>query len=125
MIKFSGDAHGTLYLTGTPVYNTVTRVVSIQGLDYTVSTKNEIVKLADWLLHTRFQDELQAEAYYDLSSQVDSLKAKAQQAMNRTLSPHASLAGTVTDVTPLGFVLDPKGVTVYLAANGSATVAFH
>ena len=124
-IKFDGDAHGTLYLTGTPVYNAVTHTVYIQSLDYTVSTKNEIVKLADWLLHTRFQDELQAEAYYDISTQVDSLKVKAQAAINRSLGPHADLKGTVTDVTPLGFVLGAGGITVYLTANGQATVAFH
>lgn len=124
-VNLSGEAHGVLYLTGSPNYNAVTHVLSIENLDYTVETKNAIAKVADWLLHEHFQDILQSEAHIDLSPQVTALMSGATEAINRNLSPHADISGKVDEVDLLGFVLSDGYVTAYLVGDGSAVINFH
>jgi hypothetical protein len=121
----SGVAQATLYLTGRPEYDSLRKIVYVKDLDYTVETKNVLVKLADWLLHQDFQKSLEGEAQYPVSDRIDEIRGKASAALNRTLSPHADLSGSVGDLSILGFALSGDQITVYLSASGTATVKLH
>jgi hypothetical protein len=124
-LTLTGAGGVRIYLTGTPAYDPLRNIVSANNLQYTASTQSMLIKIADWLLHSEFLSIMQSEAHYDISAQVAALRTKATAAINRSLNPHADLAGSVTNITLLGFALSPDAATAYLDANGNATVTLH
>jgi len=124
-VGLQGFAEATLYLTGVPQYDVTNRVVSVRNLDYTVATKNILVKLADWLLHSEFLKVLQSEAHFAIGPKVDEMRARATAAMNRSINPHLDVHGKFDSLTLMGFSLTTDDFTAYLNARGSATLDVH
>lgn len=124
-VNLSGAASGHVYLTGVPRFDTITQNLYLDNLNYTVATNSIIAKVASWLLHQHFETILQAEAHVDLSAKVSTLRTNALSAINRPLSPHADLTGSIADIKPLGFVLSDGYITAYLVADGRAAIGLH
>src|SRR5690606_34887241 len=45
-----GSINGTIYLSGIPNYNTITKEIYFEKLDYVLDTKNILLKSANWFL---------------------------------------------------------------------------
>ena len=123
--SLSGVGSARVYITGTPAYDALRQVVSAGDLRYTVNTQNALIKVADWFLHSEFLNILESEAHYDIVDQIKTMRAKATAAVNRRLSPHADLAGSVDNLSLVGFSLSPGALTTYLDASGHARVSVH
>jgi Domain of unknown function (DUF4403) len=95
----------TLYLTGTPTFDSSAKVMNITGLDYTAETNAFLLKAADWLLHSTFKDALQSVVTKSL--------------VDRSLAPYfADATAALTN-----FQKTVEGT--YGGVHGSATLAIH
>lgn len=126
-IGISGDARGTLFLQGTPVYEAVDvngtqEVITVPNLKYTVETRNILVKIADWLLHEDFEKSLREAAVLPLNEKISTLQNQLNTGINQTFSPHVTLNGSVDNVDVRGVYVDSTQFTVRGVADGSATL---
>lgn len=55
-IKVKGDVDGSLYVRGTPVYDTLNHVLKVVDFDFDIDSENSFLTSADWLLHTTVLD---------------------------------------------------------------------
>jgi hypothetical protein len=124
-VKLSGVGTARVYLVGTPQYDALRRVVSASHLQYTLETTNALINVADWFLHSEFLSIIEGEAHYAIGDQVDSLRVKANTAVNRQIGPHADLSGSVTDISLTGFSISPSAITAHFETTGTATVTLH
>ena len=55
-LKVNGDVDGTLYVKGTPAYDSITTTFSLRNFDFDLSSENSLLSSADWLLHSQVLD---------------------------------------------------------------------
>lgn len=118
-IRFGGSARGVLYLTGTPQWNGVTNELSVPDLDYTLETKNLLLKLVNWAEGDKFRDDMRNRLHINLAAQIDEARRLLNRALNRQVGP-LRLTGSVAALRVTGLYVHPgdSTVQVIVLANG-------
>jgi Domain of unknown function (DUF4403) len=121
-LKVGGDARGTLYFVGTPVYDPATQTVSVPDLDFSVETKNVLAGPADWLLHERMREQVRAAARFGVGDRLAEVRQAVNGAINRNLSDGVRLTGAVENIRPLGVVVTERSIATVVEAGGRARI---
>jgi hypothetical protein len=121
-LQVSGGVNGSLYATGTPVFDEGLGILRFSDLDFTMETRNVLARSANWIFHENILASLKDEAYIDLSDQMRMFRSRLTSALTRELGPGASLEGEVTRLRPKGIYPTSGGVEVQLVADGSMWV---
>ena len=118
-LTFTGDLSGTAYLTGTPYYDPNTRMLGFPDLDYTLDTKQALLKGTNWLAHDDIRDRLRGRFTVDMGPPIERMTQALEAALNRRRGS-VQLHGTVQDLSLLGIFRLENGdmFTAYLAATG-------
>ena len=117
--QVSGGVNGNIYMTGTPVFDEALGILRFLDLDYTVDTRNVLVRSANWMFQNNILSSLQENAFIDLSDQLQTLRSRLKTALTRELGPNAYLEGDVATLRPRGIYPTSDGVEVHLIADGS------
>ena len=105
-------------MVGTPAIDAVGNVLSVPDLDYTVETKNVLIKLAKFIDRDHVREDLRQRIRIDLTPQIGRAKQIAVGALQRDVGPFR-LNGTVRPPRLLGLWADPqKGVTLLTTSDG-------
>jgi uncharacterized protein DUF4403 len=121
-LQVSGGVNGTVYATGTPVFDEGLGTLKFADLDFTMDTRNVLMRSANWMFHQNILSALKAQAVIDLSSQLQTLRSRLAAALTRDLGPNARLEGEVTTLRPAGVYPTAGGVEVHIVAEGSMWV---
>jgi hypothetical protein len=121
-LRVSGGMNGTLYATGTPVFEEGLGILRFLDLDFTVETRNVLVRSANWMFHQDILSSLRSQAVIDLSGQLQTLRSRLTTALARDLGSGARLEGEVTRLLPRGVYPTAGGVEVHIIADGSMWV---
>jgi hypothetical protein len=121
-LRVSGGVNGTLYATGTPVFEEGMGMLKFVDLDFTMDTRNVLMRSADWMFHQNILGALRSHAYIDLSGQLQTLRSRLETALTRDLGPNARLEGEVMTLRPRGVYPTAGGVEVHVIAEGSLWV---
>ena len=84
-VDFSGTNNGTIYLVGTPVYNTATHELSFPDLTFDLQTKAWILKAANWMFSNKITEAIRQKATYNFTPFIADSKAKIQSQMSRDM----------------------------------------
>ncbi|MGF7214118.1 hypothetical protein GGR92_000258 [Spirosoma lacussanchae] len=118
-----GSVNGTLYFRGQPAYDTLNNTLKVEYVDFDVDTKERIFATADWLLHDRLRDTLQAAMVVPLRTQIDQIPGKIETAFARSKGGEK----TALDVdqfrmVPQRIVVRPDGVQVLISVQSKVQV---
>jgi hypothetical protein len=122
-VDFTGDARGTLYLQGTPVYDSVRRGIVVPDLDFTVESRHMLAGPADWLLHDQLRDRMREAAHFPVGERMDRLHGEVNEALHRPLGRTARLTARIDAWRPTGIVITRTGIATLGEANGEARVS--
>lgn len=116
----------TVYLSGTPSFDSGTNTLSFPNLQFSLESHNLLLKIAAWLDQVNLQQDLRNRLVFDLSKQVGQKKAQLQAALNGSLGPVA-LAGSVNELTLLGVYSksDSGQFTALFRTNGTLNITWH
>jgi hypothetical protein len=121
-VRLSGGVNGNLYATGLPVFDEAMGVLRFDDLDYTVDTRNVLVRSANFMFHEDILSNIKSQALIDLSGQIQTLRSRLGAALTRDLGPGVSLEGEVAKLRPRGIYPTAGGVEVHMIAEGSIWV---
>ena len=113
----------TIYLVGTPSYDSGTNVLSFPDMAFSVESHNLLLKLAAWLDQDNLRTDLRSRVIFDTSKEVNEAKSRLQSGLNQTVGI-ATLAGSVNQLKLLDIYTDPdKGqIKALFEANGTLNV---
>ena len=97
-VDFTGNKTGTLYLTGTPVFDAEHQHISFPDLTFDVETKSALLKSAKWLFSKKITEAIRESASMDLKPYLDTLKATLNESLNMELDEGIFMKGAVEDV---------------------------
>jgi hypothetical protein len=118
----AGDARGTLYFVGTPVFDAETQVVSVPDLDFSVESRDVLPEVAEWLLYDQLRDEMRKSARFAVGDRIAKIRRDVDAALDRQLSHGVRSTGRVKRITPLGVFVFSKSVAAVVQAEGDAQI---
>jgi hypothetical protein len=121
-VGLSGDARGTVYLEGTPAYDSIGRQVVVPDLDFTLESRHALAGPADWLLHDRLRDQLRDAAHFPVGDRMDNLHREVNGALERPLGRYAQLSGRIDAWHPTAIMVTRTGIATLGEASGEARV---
>lgn len=116
----------TVYLVGTPSFNSGSNILSFPDIDFSVESHNLLLKIAVWLEQDKVRDDLRTRLVFDLSKYVNDAKSKLQAALNQNIGS-ATLVGTVNQLNLLDVYSSPSDgqFKVLFLTDGSFNVTIH
>lgn len=97
-VDFSGKKKGTLYLTGTPIFDVEKQHISFPDLNFDVKTKHALLKSAKWLFNKKITNAIRESASMDLKPYLDTLKISLNENINMELDEGINMSGKVDDI---------------------------
>lgn len=119
MVGLKGAVLGDAYLVGTPVLDTLSRMLTVPDLDFDVATADDLVRGLAWLKRGEMVTELRKRAQLPLDDLLDDTRAKVEKAMNRELTKGVQLTGEVNTGRLVDVVAMPRWLVVRAEATGS------
>lgn len=119
-VRVKGSVRGTIYLTGVPLYDESARSFALRNLEYTVETKQVLVKAADRLLHSRLKDSLAERTTWFVGDRIDAARDLLASALNRKLNEHVGITGSISALRPVSVGITKNSIKAVLVADGTA-----
>lgn len=123
-LRVTGGVNGTLYAAGIPVFDEPTRSLKFTDLDFTVDTRNVLVRSASRLAYDALIEKMKSEVSVDLSEPLTLMQSRLNAALSRELAPGARLEGSMTKLRPGGIYPVEGGVEAHVVAQGSIRLIF-
>lgn len=111
-VTISGAANGTVYVVGTPSYDSVTKLITVPDLAFDVKSQGYLESAAGWLLNGPLLDEVRTEAKLPVEQLLDELVQIVNKEINRPLSEGIYLRGAVSNAHALSVRAVQRGVLV-------------
>lgn len=70
-LEMIGSLNGTIYLSGIPNYNSITKEIYFDQMDYVLNTKGLLTKTANWLLQGLILKKIQENCRYSIKENLD------------------------------------------------------
>ncbi|MCU0441595.1 MAG: DUF4403 family protein [Bacteroidia bacterium] len=115
---------GLVYVEGRPNYNEETQKLTITNIDYSVKTKDVLVKSASWLLKvTALRSRMEEALQFSIAKELAVAQKEANKAINRKLGNNITLMGSVTRIVPQPAVTTLSSLRMPVYVEGSISVA--
>ncbi|MDC3252991.1 DUF4403 family protein [Crocinitomicaceae bacterium] len=97
-VNFTGKTNGTIYLVGTPTFNSNKQHISFPDLEFDLNTKSMLLKSAKWMFDKKITNALRQSASIDLKPTLDHLKTTINNGLNRNLGSGILMTGNTQTI---------------------------
>jgi hypothetical protein len=118
-----GSINGTIYLSGIPNYNAVTKEIYFDQMDYVLNTKGILTKTANWLLQGLILKKIQENCRYSIKENLEEGKKNLLPYLNN-YSPTKGVFvnGTMDDFEFEKVEITNEAIIAFIIASGKMTV---
>jgi hypothetical protein len=118
-LQLSGSYNGSIYLAGQPVFNARRNRIEIDDLEYTLDTKNFLLRSAAWLAKGTLKTKLQENMDYLLDYNLRDAQEQMQSQLNGyEIGPGVTLKGKLEELNLHNAYLTTTGIKVVMAFYG-------
>lgn len=119
-----GSVNGTLYLTGFPQYNTQTKELYFDKLDYALDTKNKLIRTANWLAQGLILRKIQESCRYSIVPNIEEgKKSMLKYLQNYSPMPGVFVNGKIENIEFQKVQLTNKAIIAFIKINGNLNVS--
>lgn len=117
-VDFEGKRQGTLFLVGTPVFDSTAQKIYFPDLAFDLKTKDALLKSAKWMFNSKITNMMREYAIFDLTPHLDEMKTMVQKEMNRELTEGVKLNGNVTGLKLVGIYPQLNQLIIRINSTG-------
>ena len=122
-LDMTGSINGTIYLSGIPNYNSVTKEIYFDQMDYVLNTKGILTKTANWLLQGTILKKIQENCRYSIKDNL----AEGKKNMLPYLNNYSPMKGVFVNGTMDDFEFEKVELTnnaiiAFINATGKMNV---
>lgn len=122
-VRTTGSYNGSIYLKGTPQYNREKNAVEIPDLDFTLETRNFLLKGGAWLLKSTLKKKmLESMDFYLQYNLEETRKALETQLNTFPLEQGFRIQATVQSLEISQATLSETGFQVFITLSGQAGI---
>jgi Domain of unknown function (DUF4403) len=122
-LDMTGSVNGTIYLSGIPNYNSITKEIYFDQMDYVLNTKGILTKTANWLLQGVILKNIQENCRYSIKENLEEGKKSLLPYLNN-YSPMKGVFvnGTLNDFEFEKVEVTDKAMIAFITATGKMNV---
>lgn len=122
-LNMIGKINGTVYLSGFPQYNTETKEIYFDQLDYVLNTKNFLIRSANWLAQGYVLRKIQENCRYSIRPNLDEAKQNILPYL-KNYSPMKGIFvnGTIEDFEFQKIQLTNTAILAFIKGKGKTAV---
>lgn len=122
-LDMTGSINGTIYLSGIPNYNSATKEIYFDQMDYVLNTKGILTKTANWLLQGTILKKIQENCRYSIKDNL----AEGKKNLLPYLSNYSPMKGVFVNGTMDDFEFEKVELTndaiiAFINATGKMNV---
>jgi Domain of unknown function (DUF4403) len=121
-IDFAGSNHGSLFLRGKPVLDSIKQTLSIPDIQYSLEGEDLALKIARSLFKNKIRKTIQGKSYLDITALLTSNKAMIDQLLNREWMPGVFSAGTLKEAKIIGMLVTRQNIQLQLYISGELKI---
>ena len=119
-----GSINGTIYLSGIPNYNPITKEIYFDQMDYVLNTKGILTKSANWLLQGTILRKIQENCRYSIKGNLE----EGKKSMNPYLSNYSPMKGVFVNGTLNDFEIEKveltdKAIIAFITTSGKMSIS--
>lgn len=115
-----GDARGTVYAVGVPVFDPVDLVLTMPDLEFDVSSRNLMVRGLAWLASGQVEVQLRRELQISLAGVLADGRSLLEEELSRELAPGVHLATLVDQGRVVRIRARPHALLVEAVVSGTS-----
>ncbi|WP_162127111.1 DUF4403 family protein [Flavobacterium phycosphaerae] len=122
-LDMTGSINGTIYLSGIPNYNTITKEIYFDQMDYVLNTKGLLTRTANWLLQGVILKKIQENCRYSIKTNLEEGKKSLTPYLNN-FSPMKGVFvnGTMNDFEFEKVEITNKAIIAFITTTGKMSV---
>ena len=125
-LNMSGSVNGDFYLSGIPVYDSTRKEVYLDKVDFVLDSKNQLLRLGDWLAHGVIANKIKESCRYSVADQL----VAAQNTLKTYFTNYHPIAGitingNIGNLAPDKVFLTPNAIVTTIKANGKVAVSIN
>jgi len=122
-LEVLGSINGTIYLSGIPNYNTVTKEIYFDQMEYVLNTKSILMKSANWLMQGTILKKIQENCRYSIKGNLE----EGKKSMIPYLSNYSPMKGVFVNGTLNDFEfekveLTDKAIIAFITTSGKMNI---
>ncbi|MBK6948618.1 MAG: DUF4403 family protein [Haliscomenobacter sp.] len=122
-LRMTGSYNGNVYLKGKPVFNVAANAVEVQDLDFTLDTRNFLLKSGTWLLKSTLRKRLQETMDFYLKYNLGASRKALEDQLNAfNLAPGFHLQAKVDQLDIGGVALQKEGFLIDVKLSGDVRI---
>lgn len=122
-LDMMGSINGTIYLSGFPNYNAVTKEIYFDQMDYVLNTKGVLTKTANWLLSGMILRKIQENCRYSIKGNLEDGKKNMQPYLsNYSPMKGVFVNGTLNDFEFDKVELTDKAIIAFIKTSGQMNI---
>jgi hypothetical protein len=121
-VHFSGSHNGAVSFTGKPFYNAATKSIEVADLDYTLDTRDFLLKTAKWLFDKKIISELKKYTTFNLTGYYDTASVTLNTWLNKEWMKGIKSTGKVNDLKLVNVQALPQHLYFQTACSGNISL---
>lgn len=122
-LSVQGSVNGKIYLTGFPQFNTETREVYFDKMDYVLETKSVLMRSANWLAQGYVLRKIQESCRYSIQSNLDEGKQNVMTYLtNYSPMKGVYVNGSLSDFDFQKIELTEKAILAFIQTSGQMDI---
>jgi hypothetical protein len=121
-MDFDGVKKGAVYLSGTPVLDTLTQKISLKDLDFDIQTKSVLLKTAKWMFNKKILEGLQKSTVFELKDLLNESKSNIVSAINTEITKGVKMSGAVSKISLKEIYLDKTSMLLRSGVSGTLKI---
>lgn len=117
-----GSVKGTVYMKGTPVYDSTKKMIVLTNLDYDLKTKNALLKAANWMLEGKLTKMFQESFGMPVGELITYAKQNIEETLSKPLSKGIKMDGEIISIIPDKVYLTPTSIISTVQAKGKLSL---
>lgn len=118
-LDMTGSINGTIYLTGYPNYNAVTKEIYFDQMDYVLNTKSVLMRTANWLAEGIILKKIQESCRYSIKPNLEEGKKNLLPYLNNySPMPGIFVNGSLNDFEFDKIELTDKAIIAFIKGTG-------
>jgi hypothetical protein len=122
-LELTGSLNGIIYLSGYPNYNALSKEIYFDQLDYVLSTKNVLLKSANWLAQGTILKKIQENCRYSIQDNLEEGKKNMGPYLNN-YSPMKGVFvnGSLDEFNFEKIELTNKAIIAFITTSGKMSI---
>jgi hypothetical protein len=118
-----GSINGTLYLVGIPNYNSISKEIYFDQLEYVINTKSILLKSANWLMQETILSKIQENCRYSITTNLE----EGKQSLKPYLTNYSPMKGVFVNGVLNDFEfekveLTDKAIIAFITTSGKLKI---